>query len=261
MITSALKHDIIRTQDCRFTHSVVPKQPLLQCHSRLGGSDSSPIPQVAFTTTIICRRHISSTSYRLSEQHDIDLRRKPSKPTPFTVLGVSTEDTYATVKKAFLKIAMTNHPDMHAKKGEAKISEEEQHRMRQVFIEARVAFESLEETPTGHVVIKGETADSKKQEDEDDSFNAWFQQETGHDMPFMDLKTMKEVADMTDDMSVGLDRDGGMWTLAKMVTAAVRQGNQNAAANILQLEAGEIKAGKDGDIDGILRRRRKPNRV
>lgn len=239
----------------RLIHSGSMRQLLRLQHSETNdvGGSLIQIPRPSD-----CRRPISSTAPR-RQQYEITLNSK-SKPTPFQTLGVSPDDTFAAIKKAFLKIAMKNHPDMHAKDDET-LTKEDQDRMRQKFIEARVAFESLEETPTGHAVVKGDNDKKQKEKEEEDAFNAWFQQETGHDMPFMDFKTMKEVADMTDDMSIGLDRDGGMWTLAKMVTAAVRQGNSNAAANILQLDAGETKAPKEGDIDGVLRRRRKPHRV
>lgn len=80
----------------------------------------------------------------------------------------------------------------------------------------------------------------------------WFRQETGFDMPYMDLATMKEVAEMTESVGGGLDRDGGMWTLARMVTENVKNGGDGSS--ILQLEAGDIR---DRQIDGILRRRRR----
>lgn len=37
-------------------------------------------------------------------------------------------------------------------------------------------------------------------------------------MPFTELATMKEVAKITETVKGGLDRDGGMWTLTRMVT-------------------------------------------
>ena len=62
---------------------------------------------------------------------------------------------------------------------------------------------------------------------------------------------------MTEDMSVGLDRDGGMWTLAKMVTSAVKSGGE--AGTLLRLDAGDIKDGANagGGSSGPLRRRRR----
>jgi len=73
----------------------------------------------------------------------------------------------------------------------------------------------------------------------------------------MDAKTMKEVAEMEDTVGHGLDRDGGMWMLASMVSNAVKSGQ--SGGNILQLEAGEVQQ-KDGRIDGVLRRKRRTKR-
>ena len=63
---------------------------------------------------------------------------------------------------------------------------------------------------------------------------------------------------MTEDMNVGLDRDGGMWTLAKMVTSAVKSGGE--AGTLLRLDAGDVKDGPNGaggSSTGPLRRRRR----
>ena len=92
----------------------------------------------------------------------------------------------------------------------------------------------------------------------DEEFDAWFCAETGHSNPFqfdLDPATMREVADMTSEIGGGLDRDGGMWTLASMVSRSVESG-KDSAASILRLEAGEIRAG-DEPVDGTLRRRRR----
>eukprot|EP00567_Pseudictyota_dubia_P010124 CAMPEP_0197462716 /NCGR_PEP_ID=MMETSP1175-20131217/59883_1 /TAXON_ID=1003142 /ORGANISM="Triceratium dubium, Strain CCMP147" /LENGTH=64 /DNA_ID=CAMNT_0042998297 /DNA_START=15 /DNA_END=205 /DNA_ORIENTATION=- len=45
----------------------------------------------------------------------------------------------------------------------------------------------------------------------DKEFDAWFEHETGHSNPFqfdLDPATMREVADMTEEIGGGLDRDG-----------------------------------------------------
>lgn len=87
-------------------------------------------------------------------------------------------------------------------------------------------------------------------------FDAWFKNETGHDTPFqfMDAETMKEVAEMEDTVGHGLDRDGGMWMLASMVSNAVKTGQ--SGESILRIEAGEVHK-KDAHIDGVLRRKRR----
>ena len=117
---------------------------------------------------------------------------------------------------------------------------------------ARQAFEQLMEGPDGLVMLKSES-DNYQDDVGSNNMDEWFKHETGYDMPFLDHATMKEVAKMTEEVGGGLDRDGGMWTLAKMVTNAVNSGNGADAASILRLEAGDIR---DRQINGILRRKR-----
>jgi hypothetical protein len=171
--------------------------------------------------------------------------KKRKGANPFKVLGVSEEAKYAVVKKKFLKIAMSNHPDTADVE-----SEEDRDKLRDIFISARIAFEQLVEAPDGSIVLKEE---AELMPDFDD----WFQQETGHKNPFdvdMDPQTMKEVAEMTETVGGGLDRDGGMWQLAKMVTNAVNAGGD--AASMLKLEAGELNS-HNRQLNGKLRRRRR----
>ena len=174
------------------------------------------------------------------------LKRK-SQNDPFVVLGVSEKDQYSAVKKSFLKLAMKHHPDTAT----AKTKEEEESN-RETFMKIREAFEALVEGPQGIAVRRSES-DKKWEEDE---LNSWFKNESGGlDMPYMDIQTMKEVAEMTAKIggeSGGLDRDGGMWTLARMVTQTVEGGGDGSA--VLQLEAG---AQRGREINGILRRKRK----
>lgn len=173
-------------------------------------------------------------------------KRKKAKD-PFKILGVPETILYRDVKKKFLKIAMANHPDMIGH----EVTDEERDTMREHFIQARLAFESLTEDSDGTAIHIEDAEDTM------DNFDSWFKSETGFDSPFqfdMDPETMKEVAKMTDDIGGGLDRDGGMWALARMVTSAVKSGGD--AATMLRLESGDIKE-KDRRVDGVLRRRRK----
>mmetsp|Transcript_9712 Transcript_9712/g.15579 ORF Transcript_9712/g.15579 Transcript_9712/m.15579 type:complete len:147 (+) Transcript_9712:1-441(+) len=145
---------------------------------------------------------------------------------------------------------MTNHPDTHSE----DLTKEEREQMRDRFIEARVAFESLTEDSDGTAILL-----SEKEDDPMDNFDSWFKNETGLSTPFdfdMDPETMKEVAQMTETVGgdSGLDRDGGMWTLARMVTSAVKTGGD--AGTILRLESGDVK-GKNPSVNGELRRRRR----
>eukprot|EP00537_Pseudo-nitzschia_pungens_P011907 CAMPEP_0172385332 /NCGR_PEP_ID=MMETSP1061-20121228/3003_1 /TAXON_ID=37318 /ORGANISM="Pseudo-nitzschia pungens, Strain cf. pungens" /LENGTH=185 /DNA_ID=CAMNT_0013114299 /DNA_START=696 /DNA_END=1254 /DNA_ORIENTATION=- len=130
---------------------------------------------------------------------------------------------------------MSNHPDTH---GDG-LTEKEKDAMRDRFIEARMAFEMLVEDPEDGTAILVE-----EKEDRDGNFDSWFRNETGLKNPFdvdIDPETMKEVAEMTEKLggSQGMDRDGGMWALARMVTSAVKSGGD--AASILRLEAGDVK--------------------
>jgi len=163
---------------------------------------------------------------------------------------------YKDVKKKFLKIAMTNHPDTHSE----DLADDDREQMREKFIAARVAFELLTEDDTDGTAVR--TEDKVDTDDHDANFDSWFKHETGLHTPFhfdIDPETMKEVAKMTEKMggeSGGLDRDGGMWTLARMVTSAVKTGGD--AATVLRLEGGEVKDGPGGrgGVNGELRRRR-----
>ena len=103
-----------------------------------------------------------------------------------------------------------------------------------------------------------------------EEFDSWFEKETGHSSnPFqfdLDPQVMREVADMHSNMegSHGLDRDGGMWHLASMISNAVKSGKESggvgAAESILRLEAGSsVTDGGGEDAMGKLERRRKRN--
>lgn len=184
------------------------------------------------------------TSIRIARGFAAASRSRKRQEDPFRVLGVNKDDPYVKVKAAFIKIAMSHHPDTAQFE-----SKEDKDSYREIFIRSRLAFEALTEGDQGETILKKE-----KKEMED--FDAWFRSETGHDTPFafMDKQTMKEVAEMEDTIGHGLDRDGGMWTLASMVSKAVKSGQDSAS--LLQLEAGDVKH-KDAHIEGLLRRRRR----
>jgi hypothetical protein len=178
-------------------------------------------------------------------------RKRPKTKNPFKVLGVTEETLYKDVKKTFLQIAMKHHPDTC--KAE---TEQEREQMRDVFVSSRVAFESLTAGPDGMAIRKEDYDDAME------NFDSWFQSETGHNNPFdfdMDPETMKEVAKMTEDIGGGLgggmDRDGGMWALARLVTQQVKQGGDAGA--MLRLDAGDINDSRNKSLDGELRRRRR----
>lgn len=118
------------------------------------------------------------------------------------------------MKQSFVRIAMRHHPDTHAADTE---EEAKQHRER--FVEARMAFEEIVEGPDGFAILKSESDDYEEVDEHD--LEAWFRRETGYEMPFMDARTMKEVAEMTESSEIGLDRDGGMWCVACCLLAGM----------------------------------------
>jgi hypothetical protein len=207
--------------------------------SRSRATTQSPPP----TSSTIHTCLISQRSFG-SDDGYYKNRRKGKTVNPYAVLGVSKNETYKAVRKSFIRIAMKHHPDT----SEASTKEEKDEN-REIFIAARSAFDMLTECPTEGLAIMKSESELAKEEDVD----VWFKEETGYDMPFMDAQTMKEVAEMTEKVGggQGLDRDGGMWTLARMVTDNVKNGGDG---NILRLESGDIR---DRGIDGILRRRRR----
>ncbi|CAB9502194.1 expressed unknown protein [Seminavis robusta] len=160
---------------------------------------------------------------------DRSLRRnKRRKVNPFKVLKVRRKTPYATAKKIFLTLAMQHHPDVT----DAKSGQEQE---------------------------KSQLPDYVVADNEHDRMDEWFKQETGFDMPFMDEETMKEVAAMTEavgggGMDRGLDRDGGMWDLARMVTQSVKSGGDGKI--LLQLEARALKETAINNSNLRARRRR-----
>ena len=185
---------------------------------------------------------------------------------PFKILRLHEGVTlYKDAKKKFLKIAMSNHPDVLSSRqaggddddasSSAKGDDDDGMTLeerKEIFIRARVAFERLAEDPNDGLAILKEDLD-----DAMENFDSWFQSETGLATPFqfdLDPQTMKEVAAMTEEIGGGLDRDGGMWALARMVTASVKAGSD--AATVLRLEAGDVKDANKS-LGGSLRRVRK----
>jgi hypothetical protein len=189
----------------------------------------------------------SFSSSKKRKKHEANLKVDQSEDNPFQILNVKRSDSFKMVKTNFLKLAMAHHPDRCNSSTDNSPAEQARHK--DAFMAARKAFEQMMEGPDGLVMLKIESDDYQ---DENNNMDAWFKHETGYDMPFMDQATMKEVAKMTEEVGGGLDRDGGMWTLAKMVTNAVNSGGD--ATSILRLEAGDVR---DRQIDGLLRRKRK----
>jgi hypothetical protein len=243
---------------------------------RVGGSDMDRSCSPFLSTT--SSRRIHCCSYNSSdEQHPTaqqqarcfsshrqhtysKLKKKKTKKTVqdyLQVLGIESKSKsnkddnaiihdipYAQVKTAFLKIALMHHPDTSK-----AATPEDRDADQETFRQARTALEMLAEGPDGSVVLRDEAATTATSDSSD--LESWFQQETGYDMPYMDAQTMQEVAAMTEREGLGLDRDGGMWTLARMVAQSVKDGGDGG--DVLRIEAGEERS---REINGILRRKR-----
>lgn len=178
---------------------------------------------------------------------------------PYRTLNIPKDATYVHAKKSFLKIAMKHHPDTVGND-----CEKTQQKSQSIFMKCRAALESLVECEdTGNAILKSE-AEEVSRSMTNEEFDNWFEKETGHNNPFafdLDPKVMREVADMHSDMegSHGLDRDGGMWHLASMISSAVKSGKEGAES-VLKLEAGAVREGEDVEAKGKLERRRKRTR-
>lgn len=187
------------------------------------------------------------------------LRKPKSGADPFRTLKIPKDAKYAHAKKAFLKIAMRHHPDTVGND-----CEETQAKSREIFVRCRKALESLVECDdTGGCLLRSEVErqGASERSMSDEEFDSWFEEETGHHNPFqfdLDPSVMREVASMHDDMagSHGLDRDGGMWHLASLISSAVKKG-KDGAESVLKLEAGTVRPGENAEAKGKLSKRRK----
>ena len=151
-------------------------------------------PATGVSSSNCPNNHGSYGSYAMHQKRCLFDKRKRKKKhkrkkinDPFKILGVKENMPYKDVKRAFLLIAMENHPDTAAHKA---ATEEELNQMRELFISARTAFESLTECTREGVAIRK----SDVEDDEMDNFDSWFKSETGFDTPFqfdMDPETMK----------------------------------------------------------------------
>ena len=187
------------------------------------------------------------------------IKPKIKAPCPYRTLNISKDATYAQAKKNFLKIAMKHHPDTVGND-----CEETRQKSQNIFMKCRAALESfVEYDDTGKCILKSDKVEEEKSRMSNEEFDDWFKEETGHNNPFqfdLDPSVMREVADTMTDMegSHGLDRDGGMWHLASMISSAVKSGKEGAES-VLKLEAGNVRP-EDVEAKGKLERRRKRTR-
>jgi len=169
---------------------------------------------------------------------------------PFKTLGVAKDIDYNSVKKTFLKLAMTYHPDTNKTNADGSLKTDSQKSVAvDKFMRVRTAFEQIIEVENGRAGLKSD------EEGDDGDFDSWFYEETGHNVPDpfefkLDAETLKEVAESQGQ--AGLDR-GGMWAMASMVTHGLSSGG----GPILKLEQGDLSS---SDGSKIRRRRRRGGR-
>ena len=204
--------------------------------------------------TIITNNPSSTKNQHQSHNFFFSSLTLKQAPCPFRTLNIPKESKYSLAKKSFLKVAMKHHPDTLGTD-----CEETQQKSQAIFMKCRKALEALEECPdTGLAILKTEAELKRSMSNEE--FDEWFEEETGLPSFQFDLdpKVMREVADMHEDMagSHGLDRDGGMWHLASMISSAVKTGKGEGAESVLKLEAGAIRDEETVAV-GTLSRRRK----
>jgi hypothetical protein len=152
---------------------------------------------------------------------------------------------------------MKHHPDTFSPAHTAEMRQKSQ----EIFMKSRSALENLIECEnTGAALLRSEVEEVQSNRTmSNEEFDSWFEKETGHHSPFafdIDPQTMREVAKMHETMegSHGLDRDGGMWHLASLISSAVKSGKEGAA-DLLRLEAGNVEEAEEAK--GKLERRRK----
>ncbi len=124
-------------------------------------------------------------------------------------------------------------------------------------MKCRSALESLVECEsTGAALLKSEVETAAKaRQMTNEEFDSWFEKETGHSYGFdLDPATMREVASMHESMEGGhgLDRDGGMWHLASLISSTVKSGKDST--DLLRLEAGSVEEEAKGKLDKRRRR-------
>ena len=177
---------------------------------------------------------------------------------PFDILGIPKTSTYDAVKRRFLELALETHPDVvHRKQSTEDGGEDdakERKRLVADFVKLRQAFETIRENSDGSARLTG---DSEASSWSDESFQAWFHNETGHsDVMFtMDLQTRKEVAEVASLSQGGLDK-GGMWEMARSMAD-----QQRNIGNLKQKHFGNqtqrVEAGDSDEGNNRRRRRRK----
>lgn len=180
---------------------------------------------------------------------------------PFKQLSIPKDSSYKNAKKSFLKTAMKHHPD-----AVGNDCEDTRQKSQDIFMKCRSALEAIVECDeTGKCLLKSQVHQVETHRAmSNEEFDSWFEKETGTQNPFafdLDPSVMREVASMHDDMegSHGLDRDGGMWHLASMISSAVKKGKDDGAESVLKLEAGAVRE-EDVEAKGKLDNRRRRSR-
>ena len=213
------------------------------------------------TNSITSRKAVirNTTKSFSSDSNSIFTRKTSKKNCPFGTLGLcqSEEDpvTYSEVKKAFLSLALKHHPDSNSN---SNTDEDETNCVESVesqtkkFIKIKNAFDQIRASPNGIAILNEEEEPEMSSEE----YESWFYSETGKHMNNigelnLSKETIQEVSDMISksaDSHIGdegyegameLDRSGGIWAMAKMISQDANDNASSIMGGVMRLEEGD----------------------
>ena len=176
---------------------------------------------------------ITTVAIASGQNRQFSTTKNPNTECPFKLLGVPTQSKYSNVKSAFLKLAMTTHPDM--------VLEDEKESAEAQFIKIRMAFEQIRPLENGVAALVDSDDNGLTSDEAVDEFDDWFYSKTGRQAPIgafqLDRKTIQEVKSVYEEqVPGGLDK-GGMWHLAGMIANSVKGGD--VLGGVPKLDAGD----------------------
>lgn len=223
---------------------------ILTNQSRIAALKPLPIP---ITPTLI-KHTTNNNNKNFSTGGSLALRPKNKKKCPFNTLGFSNVNNddepirYSAVKKSFLSLALKHHPD------------NKDDDCTKMFLKIKNAFDQIRES--NGIAILHEDDDDDEGKMSNDEYESWFHSETGKHANVGELnlskETIKEVTDMISKSSEitgagELDRSGGIWAMAKMIS-------QDANDNVASIMGGVLKLEEGDTTKSSLKNRRRKRR-
>lgn len=155
-----------------------------------------------------CHRFYHTTSQALPQQH--------ARSSPYAILGIPSNSSFAVVKQAFIKLALQTHPDQV---GNQNGSVEK-------FLRIRQAFESIQHESKNGGKNAGPSGWSAEELQE------WWRQETGEFLSFhMSNQTRHEVIRAYHTMGPTAGRDkGGYWEMYVLFFKVLKWFHQDSAS-------------------------------